>query len=69
MVPVPAENRIQLKEQGCFGGWGGVIPVLLFFVQTPYGDRKPTAHWGYPEPAVLRPQEDVGAGRAPGKEG
>ena len=23
MVPVPAENRIRLKEQGCFGGWGG----------------------------------------------
>lgn len=44
----------------------GVVPfLLLFFVQTPYGDRKPTAHWGYPEPTVLRPQKDMGARRGP----
>lgn len=42
----------------------GVVPfLLLFFVQTPYGERKSTADWGHPESIVLRPQEEVGAQR------
>ena len=42
----------------------GVVPfLLLFFVQTPYGERKSTADWGHPESIVLRPQEEVGTQR------